>query len=102
MKPYEYPPTNISIHPVELLASTKPLPHLRILPVLENNRPLNPFFHKVASQALQSDELYLKTHAVETDASQRHRHQLLGSPLSNRYTQYYNPVPTHQGSPTKL
>jgi hypothetical protein len=98
MKLYEHPPTNISINPIQLLASTKPKSHLRILPVLENNRPMNPFFHKVAQQALQSDELYLKTHAVETDASQRNRHTILGSPLSNKYTQYYNPASHIQSS----
>jgi hypothetical protein len=98
MKPYEHPPTNISINPIQLLASTKPKSHLRILPVLENNRPMNPFFHKVAQQALQSDELYLKTHAVETDASQRNRHTILGSPLSNKYTQFYNPASHVQSS----
>ena len=83
MKPWDQPPRNIPINPLKVLRNSKPKSSLRILPFLENNRPINPFFHKLAKNELNSDEKYLEAHKINIESSMYYRDEVLGEKISS-------------------
>lgn len=83
MKPYEKPPTDINIKPIEALLNLTPKSHLRVLPLLSEKTIINPFFHKLARKTLKSDEQYLKKYEINNVNSMKFRNEVLGSKTSN-------------------
>ena len=82
MKPYEYPPTDITIDPIEVLASSKPHSHLRVQPLLNEKNIINPFFHKLARKQLNSDEEYQKKYKINNECTKHFRDKVQGSQVS--------------------